>query len=63
MIKPNYAFEKRQRELAKKKKKAEKESRKTPAADELTGQETAAESSGADDGLTSPAPDIPGATP
>lgn len=31
VIKPNYAFEKRQRELAKKKKKAEKESRKSGA--------------------------------
>ena len=30
MAKPNYAFEKRQRELAKKKKKEEKASRKGP---------------------------------
>ena len=37
MIKPNYSFEKRQRELAKKKKKAEKESRKG------AGDETASE--------------------
>ena len=31
VIKPNYSFEKRQRELAKKKKKADKESRKSVA--------------------------------
>ena len=31
MAKPNYAFEKRQRELAKKKKKEEKQHRKGPA--------------------------------
>ena len=33
VAKPNYSFEKRQRELAKKQKKADKESRKAPAAD------------------------------
>jgi hypothetical protein len=32
MAKPNYAFEKRQRELAKKKKKEEKRLRKQPTA-------------------------------
>ncbi len=61
VIKPNYAFEKRQRELAKKKKKAEKESLKMPAADEATEQVTAAESPGADDGPAAQAPDTPGA--
>lgn len=33
MAKPNYSFEKRQRELAKKKKKEEKRLRKQPAED------------------------------
>ncbi|MEE4144635.1 MAG: hypothetical protein V2I26_07530 [Halieaceae bacterium] len=44
MAKPNYAFEKRQRELAKKKKKEEKKLQKT------RGQETP------DDAMTPPAP-------
>lgn len=34
MAKPNYAFEKRQKELAKKKKKEEKKLRKTEGKDE-----------------------------
>ena len=34
MAKPNYAFEKRQRELAKKKKKEEKRLRKQPVNDQ-----------------------------
>ena len=34
MAKPNYAFEKRQRDLAKKKKKEEKRQRKTGTKDE-----------------------------
>ena len=34
MVKPNYAFEKRQRDLAKKQKKEEKRRRKTEAKDE-----------------------------
>ena len=33
MLKPNYQFEKRQRELAKQKKKAEKAQKKAPPAD------------------------------
>lgn len=32
-LKPNYSFEKRQRELAKKRKKEEKAQRKTPGGD------------------------------
>lgn len=36
MAKPNYAFEKRQRDLAKKKKKDEKRLRKTGAKEEQT---------------------------
>ena len=46
MAKPNYSFEKRQRELAKKKKKEEKLKEKAgrkvgePAPDELPGEET-----------------------
>ncbi|MGY0798776.1 hypothetical protein ACW7G0_06970 [Lysobacter sp. A286] len=36
MAKPNYSFEKRQREIAKKKKKEEKLSRKQPARTDTT---------------------------
>ena len=39
MAKPNYSFEKRQREIAKKKKKEEKLSRKQPAAPADTDQD------------------------
>ncbi|HPE81030.1 MAG TPA: hypothetical protein PKZ35_13615 [Gammaproteobacteria bacterium] len=41
MAKPNYAFEKRQRDLAKKKKKDEKRQRKSEAkAEQATGETT-----------------------
>ncbi|HEU0152984.1 MAG TPA: hypothetical protein VFQ84_06540 [Arenimonas sp.] len=46
MAKPNYSFEKRQRELAKAKKKAEKEAEK--AARKRAGQPEAPESDDAD---------------
>jgi hypothetical protein len=45
VAKPNYSFEKRQRELAKKKKKEEKASRKThPAPDSAPDDQRAADS-------------------
>lgn len=47
MAKPNYSFEKRQRELAKAKKKAEKEAEK--AARKRAGQPEAPESDDADE--------------
>ena len=55
MAKPNYSFEKRQRELAKKKKKEEKlkekAERKTGSGpDEHAGQETGAAGEGVKDG-------------
>ena len=47
MAKPNYQFEKRQRELAKKKKKEEKALRKsTPADPAAPGQEPAKDGQG-----------------
>jgi hypothetical protein len=39
MAKPNYAFEKRQRDLAKKRKKEEKRLRKTDAKDEKPSED------------------------
>ncbi len=42
MAKPNYSFEKRQREIAKKKKKEEKLSRKQPATPENDEQDAPA---------------------
>jgi hypothetical protein len=43
MAKPNYSFEKRQRELAKKKKKEEKANRKaSPHSGDAGGQDTSA---------------------
>jgi hypothetical protein len=42
MAKPNYAFEKRQRDLAKKVKKEKKRQRKTGAPDKPEGTEAAA---------------------
>ncbi len=41
MAKPNYSFEKRQREIAKKKKKEEKLSRKQPSRPDDEGQDEA----------------------
>ncbi len=46
MAKPNYSFEKRQRELAKKKKKEEKASRKANPAPEAAPDEQRAADSG-----------------
>jgi hypothetical protein len=43
MATPNYSYEKRQRELAKKRKKEEKAYRKANGLPELTGDESAAE--------------------
>ena len=55
MAKPNYSFEKRQRELAKQKKKAEKDAEK--AARKRAGEPT--EGSEADDGDTVAEVDAP----
>jgi hypothetical protein len=57
MAKPNYSFEKRQRELAKKKKKEEKLKEK---ADRKSGSDLAP---GETDGDTPPAPDVAAAPP
>lgn len=58
MIKPNYSFEKRQRELAKKKKKAEKESRKGAGDETATEQPEPAVTPDASE--TTEAPEAPG---
>ncbi|MEO6171276.1 MAG: hypothetical protein ABIO84_10125 [Lysobacter sp.] len=51
MAKPNYSFEKRQREIAKKKKKEEKLSRKQPAAPADSDQDAPVEN---DSGAAAP---------
>ncbi len=53
MAKPNYSFEKKQRELAKKKKQDEKLARKQAAREQEAGQDTAS----ADAEPTSPGAD------
>ena len=60
MAKPNYSFEKRQRELAKKKKKEEKLAKKQPNRSDASVQDDAAvtptdETAPAGDGATSDA--------
>jgi hypothetical protein len=62
LAKPNYSFEKRQRELAKKKKQDEKNARKREARG--NGVSPAADDAGADAAATPPAaPEAPPATP
>ena len=58
MAKPNYAFEKRQRELAKKKKKEEKALRKTAGPNPGDGAEPQEPVDGAD-APDAPAPEAP----
>ena len=60
MAKPNYSFEKRQRELAKKKKKEEKAQRKTmPGAATGDDAETGDDNDGAAELGAAPVSDVP----